>query len=52
MADDSMTFWECIGTAGEGIFLRNLMERCLERLMDPEVTNGIQVAARAVGSPP
>ena len=53
MADDSMTFWDALGQQGSEDFLRNLMERVLEQLMDFEVTNGIQAgAARAVGSPP
>ena len=33
MADDSMTFWDVLGQQGED-FLRNLMERVLEQLMD------------------
>ena len=42
MADDSMTFWDVLGQQGSEDFLRNLMERVLEQLMDFEVTNGIQ----------
>ena len=42
MADDSMTFWDVLGQQGSEDFLRSLMERVLEQLMDFEVTNGIQ----------
>ena len=42
MADDSMTFWEVLGPQGREDFLRSLMERGLEQLMEFEVSNGIQ----------
>ena len=42
MTDDSMTFWEVLGQQGSEDFLRSLMERVLEQLMDFEVTNRIQ----------
>ena len=52
MADDSDILGR-IGTAGSGIFLRNLMERVLEQLMDFEVTSGIQAGRyEQSGSPP
>lgn len=51
MADDSMTFWDVLGQQGSEDFLRNLMERVLEQLMDFEVTNGIQAGGTSGRKP-
>lgn len=41
MAEDSMAFWEALGQQGGEDFLKSLMERVLEQLMDFEVSNRI-----------